>query len=218
MAELECKRPFTLATDGNLASIETTAYGDAMPWCDPLEPFPLTLSQAAAQLAMTPEGVVELVRLGELSAYLTAGISGGSPPTLRFSPADLHTFTVDGDPETARLVATTGALLRRYLQSCSPIPASTDAPMLARDRGREVYAHIQLDAFQDWIRTTEATDARLYFSGPLRTAVRRLGCRPLRGIRPLHLTTMVWASWWRVPPSLWSLSLAELTALDRTPT
>lgn len=202
--------PSTYVTASNLASIETAGYGDAV---DTLELFPLTLGQAGDRLGLGPEAVAELVRIGELGAYLAAGRPGGPPPTLRFTQGDLTAFTANGDTGTARLVAQTSALLRRYLKGCAPVPADDDAPMLARDRGREVYAHIQLEAFLGWIRTAApngSVDARVYFSEPLRTALRRLGCRPLRGIRPLHLDTMVWGGWWRVPQSLWSLSLEEL--------
>jgi len=178
------------------------------------DPFPLTLGQAAAALAMSPEAVAELVRLGELGAYLVPGRPGGPPPTLRFRAGDLDAFDHGGDPSTARLVAQAAALLRDYLTGCSPVPEREDAPMLAYDRGRAVYAHVQLSAFQDWIRASNPApgdvDARLHFSGPLRVALQRLGCRRMRGIRPLHLSRMLWADWWRIPQSLWSLSLEEL--------
>lgn len=179
--------------------------------------FPLTLADAGARLSMSPDAVAELVRLGEIGAYLAPGRPGGPPPTLRFTAADLRVFA-SGSADGARLVGTVAALLRRYLRGCSPVPADADAPVLAQARGGAVYAHLQLPAFQRWVSALLVTlpgptDPRTYLPDPLRMALRRLGCRSMRAIRPLHLTKMVWADWWRVPQSLWSLHLEELAPL-----
>jgi hypothetical protein len=184
-----------------------------------LELFPLTLAQAADRLHLSPEAAAELVRLGELGAYLRAGEPGGSPPTLCFREVDLCTFTDRGeDAATARLVSLISALLRTYLREHPPHrPQGEDDPVLAHDRGHGIHAHIQLGAFQDWLRYRvpgrHADDARLHLTDTVRLALRRLGCRPMRGIRPLHRGDQVWASWWRIPQAVWSLSLEELAPL-----
>jgi len=204
----------TLLTRGNLASTLVGGYGHGMT-VDPLESFPLTLADAGERLSMSPEAVAELVRLGSLGAYLAPGRPDGPPPTLRFTAVDVRAFTASDDPATARLVATVAALLRRYLRGCSPIPRDEDDPVLAQDRGRAVHAHVQRPAFARWIRAAAtpdaATDPRVYLTDSLRIALHRLGCRRMRAIRPLHSDTMVWADWWRIPQSLWSLSLEEMT-------
>jgi hypothetical protein len=202
----------TSVTRSNLVSILVVGYGHRMTTA---ELFPLTLADAGNRLSMSPDAVAELVRLGEIGAYLVAGRSGGPPPTLRFAPADLRAFQQRDDPTAARLTSTVAALLRRYLRGASPTPADVEAPMLAQARGGVVYAHIQLSAFQRWIQAMLVTlpgptDPRVYLPDPLRMALRRLGCRSLQAIRPLHLSKMLWADWWRVPQSLWSLHLEEL--------
>lgn len=183
--------------------------------------FPLTLAQTAERLAMSPEAAAELVRLGELGAYLRAGQPGGEPPSLRFHPTDLRAFADRGeDAATARLISTISALLRAYLRSHPPHrPVAEDDPVLAHDRGTTIHAHIQLGAFQVWLREAatlemrHADDARLHLTDMVRLALRRLGCRPMRGIRPLHSAEQVWANWWRIPQAVWSLSLEELAPL-----
>lgn len=204
-------------TFGNLASIETDGYGDAViP-----ELFPLTLAQSAEELSLSPEAVAELVRLGELGAYLRAGQPDGEPPTLRFRLADLRAFADRGeDAATARLVSLVATLLRAYLRSHPPHrPGAEGDPVLAHDRGGMIYAHIQLGAFQRWLRedavleSRRVDDARLHLTDTVRLALRRLGARPMRGIRPLHVAEQVWANWWRIPQAVWSLSLEELAPL-----
>lgn len=201
----------------NLAFIEAAGYGGGVT----PDPFPLTLAQSAEELSMSPEAVAELVRLGELSAYLRAGEPGGEPPTLRFRAADLRAFADRGeDAATARLVSMIAALLRAYLRSHPPHrPVAECDPVLAHDRGETIYAHIQLGAFQRWLRhdavfeSQRIDDARLHLTDTVRLALRRLGCRSMRGIRPLHATEQVWANWWRIPQAVWSLSLEELAPL-----
>ncbi len=188
----------------------------------PLDLFPFTLGDAARRLVTNPEALAELVRLGELGAYLRPGEPGGPPPTLRFCEADLAAFIARDDTVSARLVAITGAALRAYLRARPPHrPATDTAPTLARDRGSAVFAHVQLEDFQAWLRGTTVParpdDVRLHLTEVLRSTLRRLGCRPMRGIRPLHAPVQVWASWWRVPQAVWSLSLEELAPLRMGP-
>lgn len=182
----------------------------------PLDLFPLTLADVAERLEVSPEALAELVRLGELGAYLRPGEPGGPPPTFRFRDEDLTDFARRQDVDGARFTALVAAALRDYLRAHQPHQPGADGdPVLAQDRGATVYAHIQLGAFQGWLRGRATIgDARLYLASTVRYALRRLGCRPMRGIRPLHATEQVWAAWWRIPFSLWSLSLAELEPLN----
>jgi hypothetical protein len=181
----------------------------------PSDLFPLTLADVAERLEVSPEALAELVRLGELGAYLRPGEPGGPPPTFRFRDEDLADFARRQDVDGARFTALVAAALRDYLRAHQPHqPASDGDPVLAQDRGASVYAHIQLGAFQEWLRGRTATgDVRLYLTSTMQYALRRLGCRPMRGIRPLHAPGQVWAAWWRIPFALWSLSVDELAPL-----
>lgn len=195
--------------------------------------FPVTLTEAARRLSMTPDHVVDMVRAGCLSALVVAAYETTERPPLRFDPDGLDVFaatlTGPADPDAPteiRAVAEIYAVaagLRRYLTDITPTDTEERAlaesrPLLGRGRGHEIYAHVRTGDVSSCAAdfATGVARVRLALPGSVASALERLGCREVRGIRPVS-GGQSWKTWWRVPVSIWSLEAEDAMRVDDFP-
>lgn len=196
--------------------------------------FPVTLNEAARHLGMTPETVVDMVRVGLLGAYVAAAHETTERPPLRFDPEALDTFAAtlrhpeDGTSPELRLVSETHAIassLRAYLTERAPadtehVAMKEDRPLLCHGRrAEEIYAHVREEPIRLRARNMVTGPAlvRLAMPKTVTDTLTRLGCQQVRGIRPVGQTKKSWKTWWRVPRSLWSLDAEDLLRVDDIP-
>jgi hypothetical protein len=195
--------------------------------------YPVTLTEAARRLNMTPDHVVDMVRAHCLTALLVAAYETTERPPLRFDPDGLDIFARTlssppgaGAPAELRAVSEIYAVaagLRRFLAEVTPTDSETRAlaearPLLAHGRGATIHAHVRetdvVAHAADF--ATGVARVRLTMTATVTDALERLGCRPVRGIRPVA-GGQSWKNWWRVPVSIWSLEAEDALRVDDFP-
>lgn len=195
--------------------------------------YPVTLTEAARRLSMTPDHVVDMVRAGCLTALVVAAYETIERPPLRFDADTLDVFAATlakppgaDAPLELRAVSETYAVaagLRKFLADVTPTDSEARAlaesrPLLAHGRGTAIYAHVRDSdvATRAAGFATGLARVRLAMAGTVTDALTRLGCRQIRGIRPVA-GGQSWKHWWRVPLSIWSLEAEDALRVDDFP-
>lgn len=194
--------------------------------------FPVTLTDAARRLAMTPDAVLDLVRAGCLGAYMAAAHETTERPPLRFDEHGLATLRAaltgaGRESSHARRITETHAVaagLRWLLSHTAPtdrvaVAVADNRPLLAVDASGTPHAHVRpesvLSAAQE--HANAAVALRLLMPDVVPNALTRLGCSKVRGIRPAGEDRKNWRTWWRVPLSIWSLVAEDAMRVDDFP-
>jgi hypothetical protein len=201
-----------------------------LPPADPISAiagFPLSLTQAARVLEVTPDAVVDLVRAGHLGAYLCPATESAERPPLRFHPGALPLLAtrlrdVDSDVNESLGIA---AGLREYLAQRTPADSHRDAvaagrPVLAKAKTGQIYAHINPKVLQSFLLERDLQGrrgVRLAITETVTNGLTQLGCTRMRGIRPIGDLKQVWEVWWRVPHSIYSLDPDDAGRVDDFP-
>jgi hypothetical protein len=194
--------------------------------------FPLTLTDAARRMSLSPDAVLDLVRSGCLGAYVAAAHETTERPPLRFDELGLTSLhaALSGDGEdtahTYRVTVThaVAAGLRRFLVTTAPSDTATvahreDRPLLAVGGGGALFAHVRTAQVERAALDGAgmAVRVRLALPDAVPHALARLGCQKVRGVRPAGEAGKDWKTWWRVPLSIWSLSEEDALRVDDFP-
>lgn len=195
--------------------------------------YPVSLTEAARRLEMTPDHLVDMVRAGCVTALVVAAYETVERPPLRFDPVALDTFAaalhsppIDA-PTELRVVSevhAVAAALRAYLAEAAPtdtepVAVGEGRPLLGLARDKVIYAHVRQAEIATRAPQFASRLARIRLASPntLIDALNRLGCREVRGVRPADGGRQSWKSWWRVPLSIWSLQDEDTMRVDDFP-
>lgn len=193
--------------------------------------FPHTLTDAARQLSLTPDAVLDMVRSGCLGAYFAAAHETTERPPVRFDEHGLFALraALSGGEDTphVRRVTETHAVaagLRGLLTATAPSDSATVAvaenrPLLAPGTGGALFAHVRAEQVAEVARRDAPLriQFRLALPDAVPDALTRLGCQKVRGIRPAGESKKDWKTWWRVPLSIWSLDAEDAFRVDDFP-
>jgi len=179
--------------------------------------FSFSVDDVARVLDVSPESVVDLMVSGSLGFWVPPvgreGDGGLPVGRVRFDPVDVYAWRDARPRSDPGVTAAVLDNLREYLDAFWPPPrdydiaVATDAPLTIRER-----LYVRVDSLVRFARTRGAS-AAAQLADPTARVLTDVGAVRRRGIRPEGERRQRWASWLRLPDSVWNggapLSLRE---------